>query len=47
MPIIPVAGSERFATVPRTSAYLRESFRSVRLHDIPAAEVDGAGPADL
>jgi N-methylhydantoinase B len=44
MPIIPVAGSERFATSPRTSAELRESVQGVRLHDVPAAAVAGLDP---
>ncbi len=37
MPIIPVAGSEKFATSPRTTPDLRGDVKGVSLHDIPAA----------
>lgn len=36
MPIIPVAGSEKFATQPRPTPDLRSGIRGVRLHDVPA-----------
>jgi N-methylhydantoinase B len=44
MPIIPVAGSERFATSPKTSAELRELVTGVRLHDVPASAVADLDP---
>ena len=44
MPIIPVAGSERFATQPKTPAQIRESVKGVPLHDIPAAAVADLDP---
>ena len=44
MPIIPVAGSERFATEPKTSAQIRDAASGVPLHDIPAAAVAELDP---
>ena len=44
MPIIPVAGSERFATSPKTTAELRKSVTGVRLHDVPPAAVADLDP---
>jgi N-methylhydantoinase B len=44
MPIIPVAGSERFATSPKTSAEIRESARSLPLHNVPASAVAELDP---
>ena len=44
MPIIPVAGSEKFAVDPLPTALLRERVTGVALHDVPAEAVAELDP---